>query len=259
MIGLDLHRFDVGFLSCGFDGVRSSMPDALDRRGRGLAELYEESSGDHAGPPSSTAAVDQDAVPAPQLGPNLVADHRPLPLEGFFRHIHIADRRMKPGHPGFAHPRREIADLQKIELVILDQGENRGGGPTPNDPDISRQISVPRRAEDAASLLAGTQRQPNGASGARHLVDLKRVGLAGSDHRAPRHFDFAYLPHLLFRVKITTNDQLSLQPPPPVSRDRCRSAPERRQRSRSAPHRSQRGAEGPGLARWVLESWPARG
>src|SRR5205085_9140224 len=75
----------------------------------------------------------------------------------------------------------EFRHLQHLELVCLDQRDQRGRAPVHDRLQVGLQVTVPWRAVDAVALLAGTESHAEDpAVGQRDLGDLERVREAGA-------------------------------------------------------------------------------
>ena len=117
----------------------------------------------------------------------------PALLEPCVRNGHIHDRQVKPFHATSFDFDAEVANMEQLELMILDQGHDSAGAPPYDFVEISGEDALPSPAPKAFAGLAGAERDPDQAAGGTYgnLVDAQGVGRTGSDegiHRSEGEF-----------------------------------------------------------------------
>jgi hypothetical protein len=160
----DFARFqDMAFLRAGLDGARSSLADAADGFAGRHAEFHHQTRGDHAGAAESDPAVNHHLAAAPQQTPQAYAGIYPAPLELPARHVHVRDRQVIPVESGRFRHVAQARHVEQIELVVIEQGDQRARSPGTHTAEVDREIARTHVGAGHRILLAGAEGHPERA------------------------------------------------------------------------------------------------
>ena len=174
---------DVLFLAPGLDGTGPCIAHPPDGHGRILAEFDQQACRHQSRAPQSAATMDDDALAERQPFAQLRAGFGPGALPGAARHAAIddgQDEMFDADRHRFLHP----GDTEVLELVRLDQAQQRGGAPGGDCGEVRVEIAIPVAGQGAVDLLAWAKGHADHATEGVRLdgIDAQGVGLAGFFH-----------------------------------------------------------------------------